>query len=602
MLRSRFLWKLYAGYSFLVLLATGLVGGLVAVRVESETLSAIDQRLRAEAMLLRDITISAIESQTADGLQQRVATLGRETGTRFTIIAADGVVLADSEEDPERMNNHGSRPEVIQARETGMGTSSRLSATVHQRMRYLALPCRQGEVLLGYSRVALPLTQLGDRLAQLRGAVLLAAGIASIVALLLGFLHARRITRPVLDMAHAAKALAGGSYDTRVEQASRDELGVLAQAFNAMGRDLRSTLATLSEDRNKLAAILASMEEGVVAVDHNERVVHMNQVAARLLEADPRLALDRPLWEVVRLHELSDALNATLENGEPVHRVLVLPAAGGKDRTLEVHASPLTTHEGRPMGAVIVLDDVTQLRQLEAVRRDFFGNVSHELKTPVAAIRGMVETILDDPEMVAETRDRFLGRVLDQSSRLANLVTDLLSLSRLESGGIYERLPLDVRETIEDSARTLRTTADAKGVGLQIELPDEPLTLEGEEETLLQAVGNLLDNAIKYTPEGGCVRVRASLLEAEQRIRIAVTDTGIGIEERHLERVFERFYRVDKARSRAVGGTGLGLAIVKHSVLAMEGEITVESEPGKGTTFRIELPYLAEPPRGVAWS
>lgn len=596
MLRSRFLWKLYAGYAFLVLLATGLVGGLVAVRIESETLMAIDQRLQAEAMLLRDITIQAINSNTATSLQTRVATLGRETGTRFTIIAADGLVLADSEEDPARMNNHGNRPEVVQARDKGLGTSSRLSATVHHRMRYLALPCQRDDELIGYARVSLPLTQLGDRLAQLRGAVLLAAGIASIVALILGFLHARRITRPVLEMAQAAKALASGSYETRIEQASGDELGVLAQAFNAMSRDLRSTLATLGDDRNKLAAILSSMEEGVVAVDHNERLVHMNQAAARMLKADPRQALDRPLWEVVRLHEVSEALSATLEHEAPVHRVLRLPAAGGKDRTLELHATPLATDDGRLIGAVIVLDDVTQLRRLEAVRRDFFGNVSHELKTPVAAIRGLVETMIDDPEMEITTRERFLDRVLGQSGRLASLVTDLLSLSRLESGGVPELLPLDARETIEDSIRTLRPTAEAKGVGLEIDLPDQPLTLKGEEETLRQAVGNLLDNAIKYTPEGGCVRVRARLLEAAGRIEIVVCDTGIGIEERHLERIFERFYRVDKARSRAVGGTGLGLAIVKHSVLAMAGEVSVESTSGEGTTFRIELPYLAEPP------
>ena len=607
MLRSRFLWKLYAGYAFLILLATGLVGGLVAVRVESETLAEIDRRLQGEAMLLRAIAVTAIAEpvdpgaaspapDTTSQLQERIHRLGQEAGTRFTVIDADGTVLADSEETPTRMDNHGTRPEVLAARDQGIGLSSRFSATLRQQMRYLALPCQIDGELVGYARVSLPLTALGERLAQLRSVVLLAAGIASVVALLLGFLHARRITRPVLSMVEAVEALAANRYQSRVELDSQDELGTLARAFNSMSQELRTTVDTLDADRNKLTAILASMEEGVVAVDHTERIVHMNQVAGQLLEADPETSLDRPLWEVVRLHELSAALSETLEHEQPVHRVLQLPASGGQDRTLELHSSPLETHDGRLVGAVIVLDDVTQLRRLERVRRDFFGNVSHELKTPVAAIHGLVETMMDDPEMETPQRQRFLGKVIDQSDRLANLVTDLLSLSRLESGGVPELLPLDVRHTIEDSIRTLQTTAEAKGVGLETDLPPESLTIEGEEETLRQAVGNLLDNAVKYTPEGGRVVVRARrALDAEgDRVVVTVEDTGIGIEARHLERIFERFYRVDKARSRAVGGTGLGLAIVKHSVLAMGGDISVESRPGRGTTFRIDLPHLDE--------
>lgn len=591
MLRSRFLWKLYAGYAFLILLACGLVGVLVATRVETETLADIDRRLEAEAWLLQDITASAFGTAEMSRLQERVEALGHHSDTRFTILDAEAAVLADSGGNPGRMGNHGDRPEILQAATEGRGSSSRFSSTQSQQMRYLALPVKRAETLVGYVRVSLPLTVLSRRLGQLRGAVLLAACVASMVALVLGFLHARRITRPLLTITDAASAIAAGDYAKRVDLESRDELDALAQAFNAMGEAMRQTLATLKADRNKLSAILASMEEGVIAVDREERIVHMNEVAARLLEIESN-SEERYLWEVARIPELSETLTETLDFEEPVHRVIRLPAISNSDRILDIRASPLEAG-GVLAGAVMVLVDVTQIRRLENMRRDFFGNVSHELKTPVAAIRGIVETMLEDPEMDFLQRHRFLGKVSNQADRLSNLVSDLLSLTRLESGGVGELMPIEAAHVLEDALRDLRPTADRRRIELVSCFTSDPLTVSGEEETLRQAVGNLLDNAIKYTPEGG--RVTARAWRQDDQVWIEITDTGLGIETQHLGRIFERFYRVDKARSRAVGGTGLGLAIVKHSVLAMGGEVTVKSTVGRGTTFHIRLPWLDEP-------
>ena len=586
MTRSRFLWKLYAGYALLILLATGLIGSLVAARIESETLADIDRRLRAEAMLLRDIAENGLTHPAR--LQKRALDLGTEIGTRLTIIRADGLVLADSEHEPSEMDDHGDRPEVLEARRSGMGKATRFSRTLQKTMRYFALPIEGEEgALLGYARASLPLTVLTQRLSQLRNAVLVSALVATVVALLLGFLHARRVTRPLFEMVEAAEAIAGGDYRSQVDIHSGDELGDLARAFNTMGATLESSLATVEADRNKLTAILSSMMEGVVAVDREERVVHMNRVAGRLLGVQQTKILGRPIWEVTRIPELLETLTETLRREGPVHRSVRL--AGHPDRILDLNATPLEAGERGVAGAVLVIDDVTQLRRLETMRRDFFANVSHELKTPVTVIRGMVETLLDDPEAPATIRQRFLSKSRDQCDRLASLVTDLLSLSRLESGsGLGDLAPIDIREVVDASVAALIPTAERRRIDLVVQMPPQPVNIEGEEESLRQAVSNLVDNAIKYTHKGGSVRVRVRGDGA--MAEIDVEDNGPGIEPRHLERIFERFYRVDKARSRELGGTGLGLAIVKHTARALNGDVTVESTPGRGSLFRIRIP------------
>ncbi|MDA8020459.1 MAG: cell wall metabolism sensor histidine kinase WalK [Thermoanaerobaculia bacterium] len=588
MLRSPFLRKLFAGYALLILVATGLVGWLVAQRVADETLAETDRRLFAGATLLRDLAIQHVND--SDTLKSRVDALGSTIDTRLTVIRADGKVLADSDNDPNGLDDHSRRPEVLAALSDGRGTTNRFSKTMGQRMRYLALPAGDGSRTV--VRAALPLGLLQERLADLRQAVLAGAGIAFVVALALGFLFARQVTRPILEMADTAERITSGEAHglQGIEAPGRDELGKLAGAFNAMYRELQGSIAAMSADRNKLMAILRSMVEGVVAVDRDERIMHMNQVAAELLDVDADAVLSHPIWEVARLHEITDVLSEVMASESPVHRVVRRP--GDPDRILELHGSPLVTDDGLA-GAVLVLDDVTQLRRLETMRRDFVGNVSHELKTPLTAIRGMVETILDDPDADPALRERFLGRVLAQADRMSNLVSDLLSLSRLQSdSSVLELIPLDLRQPVRESVRALQPVAETKRIDIAAQLPDRLVAVDGEEEALRQAVTNLLDNAIKYSPEGRSVNVR--IREESGFAVIEVEDHGPGIEARHRDRLFERFYRVDKARSRALGGTGLGLAIVKHIALALHGKVSVDSRPGRGSVFRIHLPLSSQ--------
>jgi two-component system phosphate regulon sensor histidine kinase PhoR len=362
-----------------------------------------------------------------------------------------------------------------------------------------------------------------------------------------------------------------------------------------MAEQLRERIDALTEDRRKLQTILAAMAEGVVAVDAEQRVLHMNAPAGRILGADPvfATAAAKPLRSVSRIHEVAEALEHAIRTGEGRHREVLL-VAFPKDRVLEIQSSPIPGEDaGAPAGAVVVLHDVTELRRLEAVRRDFVANVSHELKTPLTAVRGIVETLQDDRAMPEGTRGRFLKKLDEQSRRLVRIVTDLLSLSRVESGhGDLERVPVDFRSTVQESVRALSSAAEDRKVALTARLPEESITVRGDRPSLRLLVDNLVDNAVKYTPAGGRVDVRLGTTGGWATLE--VEDTGIGISEEHRDRLFERFYRVDKARSRELGGTGLGLAIVKHVALAHEGDVTFESVSGEGSTFRVRLPVLPE--------
>ncbi|MCB1033474.1 MAG: HAMP domain-containing protein, partial [Acidobacteria bacterium] len=437
--------------------------------------------------------------------------------------------------------------------------------------------------IVGFVRTSIPLTLLHTRRFRLQMGLLSGAAIAALLGLALSFPLARRVTRPLYSMTTVAESLAQGDYEQRVPVDSEDEVGTLARTFNHMAGELEERIQTIDRDRHQLLAILGSMVEGVVALDPEEQVVHMNRAAGQLLEADPAASVGRKIWELIRVPAISQALTEAMAGGVNSGEARI--AAEADDRILELHATPLR-HSG---GAVLVLYDVTDLRRLEAMRRDFVANVSHELKTPVTAILGIIETILDDPDMGTATTERFLAKIRDNSRRLASLVSDLLTLSRLESGDRFlEHRILDLRRPLEEAVRSQYVHAEQKGVVLEVGLPEEEVKVRGDHEALREAIENLLSNAVRYSPQDGEVRI--GLTRKATEVEITVCDNGPGIEPKHQERIFERFYRVDRARSREVGGTGLGLSIVKHISLSHGGSVAVESQPGEGSTFRIRLP------------
>lgn len=589
-LRTRFFWKLFASYAALVLLAVVTVAVVVDRHVSGAAMAEMERSLEAQAVLLRLVAEPALEGEADADLAQALRRLRATMPTRLTVMREDGTVIADSDEDPAVMDNHGTRPEVLLAGATGSGTATRFSRTVAANMVYFAVAVREGERTLGYVRTAVPLALVEGRLAGLRRTVVLVAASAAVLALGVGLALAGRVTAPLLTLRAAADSVAEGDYRQTVMQQSRDEIGDLASSFNRMAAELDGRMRTISEDRSKLLTILTGMVEGVVAVDKDERVVHLNEAAARMFGVSPAESIGKAIWEVTRVRKVSAAIDDALRGVSDVTEEFSLPV-GGRDRVVDMHGAPLRNGDGELVGAVVVLHDVTELRTLETVRRDFVANVSHELKTPITAIRGLVETIVDDRDMPEATRSDFLEKIRNQSLRLSLLVTDLLTLARLEAPeGLAVSESVDLRDPVRTSVASYRGAAADRGVTLESDLPHEPVVVVGESDGLELVANNLIDNALKYTPEGG--RVLVVLRSDGDHAELVVEDTGVGIAREHQDRIFERFYRVDKARSRELGGTGLGLSIVKHVCRAHGGMVRVESSLGRGSTFRVRIPLV----------
>lgn len=585
MFRSRFLWKLYAGYASLIFVSTALIGGLIIKRSDQDSLAEALRTMKARAIMLEDMVNNSPKDPA--GLQARIHALGEKTGTRLTVIGSDGVVTADSLEKPENMDNHAGRPEVMAARSHGFGAVTRFSDTLGARMMYYAIPVGDNGQKNGFVRTSVSLISINERLKRNRNAIAAGAGVSAFVALLLGFFIARGFAGRLSSITAVAESIADGDYSQRLPISGKDEIGKLAHAFNRMAQSSLARMETISTDRNKLLALLSGMIEGVVAVDKDERVTHINEAAEEILGVSPDSSIGKPLWEIVRLGDVCETVSRTLADESEIKKDLSITGSPA-DRIVEMQSSPIRDGEGNLAGAVVVLHDVSDLKRLETMRRDFVANVSHELKTPITAIRGLVETLIDDEGMEPEKHARFLKKISSQSMRLSSIVTDLMTISRLESGKYLERRYFDLRHAIEKSAQTLCASGAPSGVKVEVDIPDKPLNIIGDEESLCEVVNNLLDNGLKYSSYGGRVWVR--LYKKGETAVIEVEDTGIGIEKRDQQRIFERFYRVDKARSRELGGTGLGLSIVKHVVLSHGGSVEVESEPGKGSRFRITLP------------
>ena len=592
MFGSRFLWKLYAGYAVVILITAVLVGVLVVRGFERDLTDQVQGALHREALLLHDIALPYVDAPPDSAFQRRVRSLGSRAGVRLTVIAADGRVLADSREEPAAMDNQRTRPEIIQALATGVGVATLSPSVAERSAMYVAVPVVKRDTVAGFVRVSKPLVVVREKRGTLRDLVLLDTVVAVFVALLIGFMFARSFTRPLLGMTASASAVAQGDFSQPVRVDRQDEIGDLAAALNAMTDRLKSQIDTITADRNMTLAILASMAEGVVAVDRDEYVVHINSAAATILGAEASTATGKRIWELTRVIEVSEALSDAMKE----NRVRVSEARISnphKDQVIQLIGAPLKDANDARVGAIVVLHDVSDLRQLESVRRDFVANISHELKTPLAAIRGLVETLIDDPAMERTTHDRFVEKIHDQSLRLSSIVSDLLTLSRLESdpaGMQFENV--DLRESVTESYRAQVHVAESKRVDFGAAVSERPVVIAGDGEALRELVDNLVSNAIKYTPEGGRVTVRLAV-EGTHAV-LSVEDTGIGIALEDQGRIFERFYRVDRARSRQLGGTGLGLSIAKHVVLVHGGNISLKSSPGRGTTFRVQIPLARE--------
>lgn len=521
-------------------------------------------------------------------LQQTVARQARVSGARVTLIDRSGRVLADSEAISDEMDDHSTRPEFKQALEVGVGTSERFSKTRHLDFLYVAVTDPQ-DPQADVVRVAMPMRQLSTRLEVVRGTIFVVVGVLFLVGLALSFVVARYIVRPIEIVRLAAQEIARGNLDTKVSMDRRDEFGQLVEAFNSMGRELQNRVGQLETNRREMSTIMDNMAEGLLLVDAGGSVILANRAAESLLNTGGKSLVGHPLWESVRLPEV-DELLSSLPNLQEPRRIWVEDRTHGTQRrVLAFVATPLFGTAKGEQHAVLLINDATEDQKLLEMRQDFVANVSHELKTPLTSISAYVETLLDGAADDASVRIPFLQKIQTNTSRLTKLVSDILNLSRLESGtGDESRLQLDLNELADACVSKHRESADAKGVKLTMHKAAEPVIALVNEEDMTEAVDNLIVNAISYTPSGGRVDVHA--MRTEAGVVLKVVDTGCGMPADSLQRIFERFYRVDKARSRALGGTGLGLAIVKHVAIKHGGRVDAESEVDKGSTFRISLP------------
>jgi two-component system phosphate regulon sensor histidine kinase PhoR len=568
----------------------------VTVTLERHQVDTLAERLAAEARLAG----AALPWTTGAPLDAACVRLAGELGVRLTVIAPDGRVLGESSRGSEGLASHADRPEVRAALAVGRGRSVRQSTTVDGRLLYVAWRqhgAAEGRVV----RVALPLTAVAESVAQVRRLVLAGVAIALLLGLGAALAISRRMVRRIQHLVAFAEQLAAGGAAPYLAPERHDDVGVLEAQLGNMARQIVATIGELRVERERLEAILRGMVEGVLVTDLDGRVVLMNERARELLRVPPGMdGRGRPLIELTRDPALAE-LPRELGAGPPaLSRDVCL--RGGSGPTLQVNAARLRGADGNPFGFLLVLHDVTELRRLEVIRRDFVANVSHELRTPLTAIKGYAETLLGSAGDDRAIARRFLEVIDRHSERLGRLIDDLLALSDLELG----RTPLhlgavSVAVAVDDVLEILAERIARAGVQIGVHIAPSTPPVLADGDRLRQVLINLVDNAIKFTTAGGRVMVRASAADGSGRpgfVEIAVEDTGIGIPAQDLPRLTERFFRVDKARSRELGGTGLGLAIVKHIVGAHGGSLAIESTLGQGTTVRVTLPAVA--PAGPA--
>ncbi|MFB9278017.1 two-component system histidine kinase PnpS [Cohnella cellulosilytica] len=535
-------------------------------------------------------------AQASEYLQQQARRFKEIAGMRITYIRPDGAVLGDSDHAPGTMDNHLNREEVSEALATGSGSSIRYSDTLKERMMYVAIlvNAEEGENGPGVVRLAMSLGDVERSLDNMWLALIFGLLLLFVVAGAVSYRVALGVTRPLERMTAAAKRMANMDYATRVPEGGKDEVGELARALNAMASSLQDQLDEIRGNGTRLQSVLDNMPSGVVMIAPDGKITLYNREAEQFLGSSTRERVGRSFAEIRQHYELIHLIKEVLEQPASVHEELTVYYP--EERLLEIHIVPMTMNGDDERGLLLVLQDVTAIRRLERMRSEFVANVSHELKTPVAAVKGFAETLLAGAVNDEETARSFLTIIQDESDRLNRLIGDILELSKIESRRApLQFSPIDLPAFLGRMAELLSPEAAKKSIELDVR-SEEGLFLEADEDRLGQIVMNLMQNGINYTPEGGKVKVRAEIAEAEdgeeEWVRITVSDTGIGIPKKDIPRIFERFYRVDKARSRSSGGTGLGLSIVKHLTELHHGTIRVESTVGAGSKFILELPLL----------
>ena len=550
------------------------------------------RNIQTQASVLANLCVPIMESGQTELLQSLLKPVGVSTANRLTIFNEKGHVIADSWDDPLRMEVNARRHEVDDALSGELSVMTRQSYSRNAKMVFVAAPIISNGNVLGAARVAMTASSI-TRWASSAYWQIMAAGIVVVIlASAAAFAVGRRISSPVSELLTGAKKFASGDLKHRLSTSEPHECAALADVMNQMAGLLEARINKLTDQRNELEAVLSGMSEAVLAFDRDERIIRINPAAEKLFDKDGSRIKGSTLQEVIRNSQLQRFVRHTLLQNRVTEGQIVF--IGDKEKFLQAHGSPLIDSQGEKIGALIVLNDVTRMKKLEVIRRDFVANVSHELKTPITSIKGFLETLKEGAISDPENAVRFLDIAIKHTDRLIAIIEDLLSLSRVEQDdekGVIALSPVKISDVFGSVDRAFHQKAIVSGITTHYEA-DESLMAIGNTSLLEQALGNLVDNAIKYSPADRSVDVKA--IRRGNQVVITVTDQGSGIAKEHLGRIFERFYRVDKSRSRKEGGTGLGLSIVKHIVTAHNGTVSVTSSPGAGSVFTIIIPAFQE--------
>jgi two-component system phosphate regulon sensor histidine kinase PhoR len=588
MARPRLVWQLLPSYALVVLIALLSVTVYSFISLRRFYRGEVDAQLFTALRLIERQVAETWQRDPSD-VQSLCQEMGEASALHLRIIDPRGEVVGDSESQPSNLASQRRRPEIEAALKGKEATVTRYDESLRQTMHHAAAPILgPGGEFLAVASASMPLKDMRETLTEITGRIAGAGLIVGVLAVVSCAIMAQRISAPLRDLRNAAEQFARGDFEHRVPVPRSEEIGQLAEAMNSMAEQLDQTLNTMEEKRTEQEAVLSSMDEGILALDRGESVINLNRAAADLLEVDAAKALGATLQEVVRHASLQQFISECLAEPE-VPRTRLVSFYSGKERTVRAQSSALRNRRGEQMGLLIVLHDVTQLRRLENVRRDFVANVSHELKTPITAIRGAAETLQEAPTD-GDQEARFLGMISRHAARLEAIIDDLLELSRVEQtteqGGV-ECEPARIATVVTEAVSLCSPMAEERGVRLEVQT-DAACRARINAPLLERAVVNLVDNALKYSDAGS--RVVVQCLSSDGESMIVVSDQGCGISRKEQQRIFERFYRSDAARTRDPSGSGLGLAIVKHIVNTLQGRVSMQSDPGVGSTFTIHLP------------